>query len=255
MTTVEDKLTVAQSSAKSSTAAIWEQLPPDILRTLNQVAGQVSGHFGRYSDADDLAQFGWLWITEHPWRIRTWWYKNPQGDDKFSYHNFRRDVAVRLNKVAKHERALALGYNPDDDYNYAGAVVKRYLRFVWHSDALAVMQDVNEKSFTKVDPSRGGNAAVLAMDVRAAYELVVDPGTIADRICFGVHALGLTVAQVGEQLGLVENRVTHLYASVIKELAYELNGGDSLGPGHTLRDGPGSKRMMRYNRLVEQVGD
>src|SRR5664279_244737 len=226
----------------------YGKLPDDLIPIINQTAARISREFGGHSDPNDLAQEAWLWIGAHPRQSANWWYLHECGDQRFSYYYFRRNVASICATYARKDKAAVLGYKVDDEVFYKSKMIETYLPYVWTSDVLAAIQDVQEGPRAKSDPSLGGDAMVEAMDVRRAYRGVIRDGGNWDKALFGTFALGMTQREIANEVGVSQQAVGKYIHDAVRAMAVFLNGTEGFRkdelPGGTLRDGLGSREVI-----------
>ena len=231
-------------------------LPDDLLPIINQIAGKIAREFG-HSDPNDLAQEAWLWIGAHPRQSAKWWYLHECGDQRFSYYYFRKNVASICATVARKDKARALGYKVDDEVFYKAKMVERYLPYVWTSDVLASVQDVQEGPSAKGDPSLGGDAMVAAMDVRRAYAAVISAGSNWEKALFGSFAIGYSQQEMADEMGVTQQTVSRYVLDAVHAMAVFLNGTEGFRkdelPHGTLGDGLGSRKVVSNASAVAAV--
>lgn len=225
----------------------WSALQElDVPRTqefLEKTAALIAENYQDHSLAEDLVQESWTWIAENPVRASRWWFTADDGKRKFAWRNFRSDVLAVMHRTARRDRLAAVG-EEDDQVKYGRKMVERHLPYVWHSEVLAAVGEVNEVR-SKADPALGGDSLVAAIDVRSAFTVVIaaDGPTPLHKAMFLTYALGWTQAEIGEELGLSQQRVSELLRTGVDRISEHLSG-PQLQPGRTLDDGPGTRPLV-----------
>lgn len=208
---------------------------------LERTAGLVSEAYSDHSLPEDLVQEAWAWIGENPLRTSRWWFTADDGKNKFSWRRFRQDVLDVMHRTARRDRLAAEGLEEDDQVVYGRKMVERHLPYVWHSEVLAAVGEVNEIR-SKTDPALGGDSLASAVDVRSAFGAVIasEGPSLLHKAMFLTYALGWTQDEIGEELELDRRRVGELLRTGVDRISERLSG-PRLQPGKTLGDGPGTR--------------
>lgn len=207
-------------------------------RDLEVMAADFAGKTD-HTLAEDLVSEVWAWITANTLRCSRWWYDNAMGERRFSRKNFLRDAREVMVRACRLDRLAAQGLEEEDQVQYSAKQLRRYLPYVWHSEILAAVGEVNEIS-SKGDPAKGGDAMVSAMDVRRAYAKTITSGGRDDKILFCLYALGFTQGETGDQVDLTQQGVSKIERQLLERMAAYL-AGPELRPHRTLGDGPGTR--------------
>lgn len=228
-----------QIPAKTIKWSAFQELDMEMTtRDLETQAQEIAGK-SDHTLAEDLVNEVWAWMAQNPLRCSRWWYENAANERRFSRRNFLRDVREVMIRQCRLDRLAAQGLEDEDQVTYSAKQLRRYLPYVWHSEVLAAVGEVNEIS-AKGDPAKGGDAMVSAMDVRRAYAAVITEGSRDDKILFCLYALGFTQGETGDQVDLTQQGVSKIERQLLERMAAYL-AGPELRPHRTLGDGPGTR--------------
>jgi DNA-directed RNA polymerase specialized sigma24 family protein len=216
-------------------------LPEDVQKNIVKTARAIAVEFG-HSDPDDLVQHCWEWIGSFPKQSAKWWYEATDNTIKFSWVQFKRDMARVCAEQARRDKRALNGLLAEDEYNYAKPIVEMYLPYVWHSEVLAALGAVDDGGpKAKVDKATTGDAMASALDVRMAYAAVIDAGSKWDQSLFLVYGLGYTQQEAADTLGVSQVMVFKRLEAAIEEIALHLNG--TPGGAEYRTDGPGTRHV------------
>jgi DNA-directed RNA polymerase specialized sigma24 family protein len=218
-------------------------LPEGTEAAIKKIARDIAYEFG-CSDKDDLVQDCWTWIGQFPKQSAKWWYESKvDASIKFSWLQFRRDMTRVCAERARKDKRAKLGLTPDDEYNYGRPVVEMYLPFVWHSDVLARIGEVDDgQPRARVDKATTGDAYAAAMDVRNAYHQVITPGSDWDLTLLLIYCYGSTQEEAAVTLDITQGRVSQRVREAIEAIIHALNG--TAGGIEYATDGIGTRPVM-----------
>lgn len=236
---------------------VYNALPPGCKDTIHAQALELQRKFGESSDVEELESWAWIWLGEHPSNVRQYWYTATDGETKFGYRQFTRDVRRVMVTEARRSRAQSAGYEPEDEVFYTPRQVEQWLPNVWHTEVLASMGTVDDgQPRARIDPSEGGDSMAASTDVRAAYRAVVNPRGNWEQALMRIYAFGYTHEEAASELGVSRQQVGKWVSSALRAICHRLNDAEPLAaedqrrPGFTWADGPGTRQAMSNEQAI-----
>ena len=223
--------TVKVTDIFDSTDAVWNQIVP-----LAAVAAQQTHRlFRNWSDVEDLQQAACEYAFTRQDKVREFLYeensdgdweprsnKDTQRQGETAMITFMRRHCVRL---ARKDKAKALGYMPEDEYFYTPALVESLIK-VWGTgdyELAGQILDPNQSGAKRTSkPANEGND-MLAMiaDVGSAMRRLElrDYSVLMQRYCDGQ-----TLHQIGEFLEVSPQRVEQISQRAVRKVIEFLGG-------------------------------
>lgn len=208
---------------------------------LQMQAQSIAKEFSYIVDSEDLRQGFLVWALEHPQRIQRCFYQDANGAEVFSWSRFRREAGGVMAGIARREKARAIGYQPEDEFFYTRTKVQDLLPFVWLDRSYMQDKPTTDKVSTADDPAKGGDRSAEIMDVRAAYEKVVQPRPEWDRVLLWIYGLGLTQDEVAEAESVSQQAVSKRHDRALDAVLFKLNGTE---PNEEYRLPPQGRRAV-----------
>jgi DNA-directed RNA polymerase specialized sigma24 family protein len=229
-------------------------LPEDCGKRITEAAWAISGEFDGHSDPQDLAQTIWLWIGSYPKQSAKWWYTATDGTQKFSWVQFKRDIRRVAAEQARRDKRARLGIVLEDEVGYSTSAIERFLPFVWHSDVLSALDVVDDgQPKARTDKATTGDSMVSAMDVRTAYESVIDRGSDWDKTLFLLYGMMYTQQEAADALGIERSWLGRRAKKALQAIADELNGTPG-GKEYSLwPEGPGTRKATSNAQAQTQT--
>lgn len=136
---------------------------------VSDTAGVSASIVGRrhrgYITVPDLVQEAWVWVLEHPGKLTE---IMSEEDEAERIRQLRNMLCNHLDKVARREKAHALGYAPEDEFFYALPALRDLLPQCYgHVDWTSFAVSDLEIRPTG-DPAEGGNRVAELSDVAVA---------------------------------------------------------------------------------------
>lgn len=156
----------------------WDD--PDVCSTASAVAKRFRG----YVDADDIKSVLVLWCLENEstalkvWE-GPWWFK-------------QRRLWTIAQRFARHEKAIAVGHEIEDEFFYSASLVKHLLPDAFDNEALPPRNGISDVKVKSTNVSRGGEWETMIADVRRALELLPDKDFDILFALYGGHRTTLT---------------------------------------------------------------
>lgn len=205
--------------------AVWEQVVP--LAAI--AARQAHRMFRSWSDVEDLQQSACEYAFTRQDKVREFLYEETIEDGWLPRENkdYRRQGETALItfmrrqcvRIARKDKAKALGYMPEDEYFYTPALVESLIK-VWgtgdYDSAGQILDPANSGGKRNSKPANEGND-ILAMisDVASAMRRLElrDYSVLMQRYCDGS-----TLQQIGEFLEVSPQRVEQISQRAISKV-------------------------------------
>jgi len=175
---------------------------------VRQACRTISQRFRGYIEFDDLAQECRLWCLQHQDKLVEW--LDCEEGDRAAIRRGCKKLATTLSReaerVARRERAAALGYRPEDEWFATRGTVKELLPVVIAGGYDGYEVSPKEAVRSPGDPAEGNNRLAMLADVAAAWK--VHPSPLLERLyCFEVDRsrqeiaddAGITVATLAKR--------------------------------------------------------
>lgn len=148
---------------------------------VRQAARQVEQRFHGYVDMDDLCQELRLWCFEHEAKLSEWLDSDDPKDVKHGSKKLMISLSREAERTARKERAVMLGYKPEDEWFANKGVLQELLPVVISGGYDGY--EVTPKELVqggRSDPAEGNGRLALLSDVKAAWE--AHPSPLLERI-------------------------------------------------------------------------
>lgn len=163
---------------------------------IQQVASSLRKQYPML-EREDIVQELWLWTLEHERTVERYVGDGKPGE-RMLYSSLRRAGSA----ICAREKALVIGYDPDDLYYYSTGQLREILplvmdRTLWVQPGQAQEQRVTGTS----DPAHGNTRLAMICDVRSAVEACSEPIKALLWTAFGLamddqeHALSLGITE------------------------------------------------------------
>lgn len=212
---------------------------PDVLDVDSVIQSQAWAtalRFPGVAEKEDLAQEAWIWVLEHPAKL-----KERQTTEPVSLGAYRlgQDVWKIMEQYARKEKAARGGYQPDDELFLSDAVINVVLPAVLKGDPTPPTRD-GERVANTSDPAEGGNWLATFIDVKLAWERADLTGPQRD-LLVSYYRDGMTQVEVADTLGIGQQAVAKRLKAARKKLIDQLGGIKPEEPETEVRSHPGSK--------------
>ena len=136
------------------------------LEVLSAAAHAVHYHFEDYVDNDDLYHEAWVWRLQHPLLVSSFLDK-----EQLDVNGLQRVVEGYLTSLARRERALTLGYHPDDEQFYTPRVVAELLPLTLDIESALLPSAASDGAGGAKSKNPHGQSDFVAslLDVRRAW--------------------------------------------------------------------------------------
>lgn len=199
------------------------RLPKSATNTLDHIAGKVADAYNNVSEAADLNAEFMLWLAERPSRSDKWIYVDDDGDEHFSWKQFKRDASRVMVGHAKVEHLRSRGMTEQDVENYGMNQIKALLPFVWREPVLVANGNPLEASGPS-DPRTLDDMQVRVFDVRRAYDEVIQRGGSWDELLTLIYRDDVTQEGAARALGLDQSSVSRKHADAVRAIYEAING-------------------------------
>jgi RNA polymerase sigma factor (sigma-70 family) len=195
------------------------QQPLDVAAVIDAQAYGTALRFPGVAEADDLVQEGWIWVLEHPAKVKEY---EQQENPKFAAHALGQDIWKVMDRYARREKAARGGYQPDDEIFMSDAVINVVLPSVLKDDPTPPVRD-GERVANTSDPAEGGGWLATYMDVKHAWEKADLTGQQRDLlVSYYLHED--TQAEIATQLKLSQQAVGKRLKQARAKLIDKLGG-------------------------------
>ena len=222
-----------------------ELLTPDVDEQILYSARQVARRY-RGSTVEDLAQEARIWVTSHPKRMEHWF--NDESP-KRGWVRMSRTLEKCMTKYARTEKAAREGYDPDDEYFYAMAMLDLVLPALWDEDLRrsGPSRDDGDESrvSTRKDPAEGSSWPAMVVDVDKAVNAA---GLSFDQweMLRLKYRDGATYADIGRAFGVSQSTAHERMKRTLRKIQRQLGGAKPEPCDGSCVDcgGPGSRRVI-----------
>ena len=193
------------------------------------VVAEVKRKYRPFVEVEDLEQASWLWILEHPKAMEEYG-AAPEEDERKAAYRLRRDIRDHLDKVARENRAQALGYAPEDEEFYGRQMILNMLPHVIEGNSTPPTTGQSEVH-TPSDPAEGGKWLAAYLDVQRAWDtapLTADQHVLLIERVFS----GLTLVELADQYGVSDRTISRRVNVALKVLSDALGGDRPHGCPH-----------------------
>lgn len=222
-----------------------ELLTPDVEEQIQYSARQVARRF-RGSAVNDLAQEARIWVVAHPTRMEHWFTdENP----KRGWVRMSRTLEKQMSKFARIEKAAREGYDPDDEYFYAMAMLDLVLPALWDDDLRQSGPSREDGDNTRVsgkkDPAEGSSWPAMVVDVEKAWG-DADLDHRQQTMLRLKYRDGATYADIGRAMGVSQSTAHEHVKRALRKIQRQLGGSKPEPCNSECEDcgGPGSRHVI-----------
>lgn len=181
--------------------------------------------FGKYVEADDLRQECLAAAASKQSKIIGWLRQEGQGSIKQGERSTLRFLHKRAERYAREQKALALGYEPEDEYFYQTGLIESLISVLSTGDyelAGQILDPVDLGGKRKKSlPSEGNNIVAMIADVDAALKQLSE----RDReVLMLKHGNGLSSQEIADQMGVTRQRIDQLLHRGVRKVVEVLGG-------------------------------
>lgn len=133
---------------------------------VQQVAGEYRKKFSMV-EKEDIEQELWLWFASHPVKFQDW---IENHDEKDSTRLIARSLRNAAHDYCIKEKAIAEGYNSDDNFWYTKEFVKILLPGVLTDNWEKMENALSNMGRSTKAPSESGDWLAHGADIRSAYD-------------------------------------------------------------------------------------
>lgn len=189
-------------------------------------AAPVHRTFNKYIDFDDLKQSACEYAVRRKRKVKEYLDREDKQERRQGETALITMLRRHCERVARKEKAHAIGYRIEDEYFYRPAVVENLIK-VWGSGDTDLAgqvfdsADMGQKRRTKV-ASEGNDLLAMIADIEAAMKSL-DPRT------YGILYLrlvdGMTLADIAKEWEVSPQRVDQIAQRGIRKVIEYLGGG------------------------------
>lgn len=191
----------------------------EVTAALASAANSVYRRFSGYVDREDLVSEGWVWVLEH--KVRMDEYDKDENAKRADYR-FRRDVSIAMEKFARKEKSIKVGYDPSDEAFYNQALIAVMLPAVVDG-VYEPSPGIVDGSSTRQDPAEGGTWQAARADVAAAWEAA--PLSVGERSTLRAYYVdGYSEEEIASWFDLTQQTISKRIKSGIRKIVNELGG-------------------------------
>lgn len=196
-----------------------------VMELTSLATSPVMLRFGKFVEADDLRQECLLAATEKQHKIIGWLRCEGQGNIKQGERSVLKFLHKRAEKYAREQKALALGYEPEDEYFYQAALIESLIAVLSTGDYDLAGQILDPADLggkrKKSLPSEGNNIVAMITDVDVALKKLSDRDQEVLALKFGS---GLSSQEIADQMGVTRQRIDQLLHRGVRKVIEELGG-------------------------------
>lgn len=147
---------------------------------IRQSCAAVTQRFRGFVEMDDLCQEARLWCFEHSEKVAEWLDSDDPKDVKHGCKKLSLTISRLSERHARKERAVILGYRPEDEWFANRGLVTELLPAVIAGGYDGYEVAPKELLRAPSNPAEGNNRLALLADVTAAWE--VHPSPLLERL-------------------------------------------------------------------------
>lgn len=225
----------------------------DVGAVIASTANTVLRRFGGYVTRDDLNSEGWLWVLEHPSRVKHY---REDEDTKRADYRLRRDLSMTMEAYARREKAARLGYDPADELHYSRAQIAALLPSILRGEYEPPPSALETVSGTQ-DGAESGTWQAMRADVARAWDRADLTGDERGTLT-AYFSAGCSTWELGEMFEVDQKTAWRRIDSGIRKIVGNLGGPKSRGCPYDcechdapLRVRPGThSRISGMNQLI-----
>lgn len=138
-------------------------------RMVQRIAADYANRFRQYVDREDVVQQLWLWFVEHPRKTSEWSKLDLKEGDSL----FARSLRNAALEYCLKEKAIATGYEYEDQFFYTKDMIKSLLPAALSGDAKRV-QTLSSEIKAQKSPAESGDWMAYTADIKKAFERLSD---------------------------------------------------------------------------------
>lgn len=218
----------------------------DVQSVVATQAWTISRKYGGYVEAEDLQQEGWLWIVEHPEKMKE---HEEEPNVRLAASRLGRDIWGCMDRYARREKSSRSGYEPEDDIYFSDAMVGLVLPSVLKDDPTPPSRD-GERIANTSDPAEGGTWLVTYLDMKQAW----NKAKLSDdqrALMISYYRDEYTQQEIADMLGVTQQSVAKRLKTARARLIDRLGGYQPREFNADPEQRPGVKRNS--SGIVSQV--
>lgn len=197
---------------------------------VRQACRTVAQRFRGYIEFDDLAQEARIWCLQHQDKVSEW-LDCEEGDRAALRHGCKKlstTLSREAERVARKERAAALGYRPEDEWFATRGTIKELLPIVIEGGYDGYEVAPKDAVRAPGDPAEGNNRLAMLADVAAAWK--AHPSSVLERLYhFDVDRSRMEIA---EDMGITVVTLAKRENQALDMLIRFLGGANPYGKKH-----------------------
>jgi hypothetical protein len=200
---------------------------------IRPIAYRIGNRYRQYVEREDVAQELRLWWLTHPKAVERYTDDGKVGEKKLTKSLYR-----AAEKFAREQKALALGYKPEDEFFYNTELIRMLLPMVWNPELIfqeVQPDDLGGKIRRSKAANEGNNLPAMVADVAQALHRI----DLDDYKLLLLHfALQYEYKELAEELDINVGAAKMRVQRAIERLV------ETLGGETPWTDGPGSRRAI-----------
>jgi RNA polymerase sigma factor (sigma-70 family) len=190
-----------------------------------------------FTEVEDLEQEGRLWVLSNPKDVAD---RLDRSTKEQAAYAVGQRIGQAMDRYARKQKALASGYEPEDEVYFTDALIGLVLPSVLKNDTTPPAVAGDRVANTS-DPAEGGNWMATYMDVKQAWESA--ELTDAQReLLVQYHLDDMTLQEIAQEQDVVHTTISRRLSNARRKLIDKL-GGLSPREYNTEHDSrPGVKR-------------
>lgn len=191
----------------------------DVAAIIGSQAYATKMRFGTAVEQEDLQQEAWVWVLEHPAKIKE---HKANENVRLAAYELGKDIWGVMDRYARKEKAQKAGYDVADDIFVSDAVINLVLPSVLKGDPTPPSRDGERVSNTS-DPAEGGNWLATYLDVKKAWLAANLTGKQRD-LMVSYYRFEDTQQELSQALGITQSAVARRLKAARSKLIDQLGG-------------------------------
>jgi DNA-directed RNA polymerase specialized sigma24 family protein len=209
-------------------------------------ASIIARKYRAYIARVDLFQEAWVWRLEHPQKLAD---IRGEGEEEDRVRRLRGALCSHMDRVARRYKALALGYEPEDEFFYSLPALRDRLECAYGTADWLTGRGEEPEVKPTTDPAEGGNRVAEMADVTSALSRL---SKVDQRLLYLRFGVGDAFETIAANLAVEPEAAKKRVNRALSRLQQELGGPPPRG------DRPetiGSRRVVSNAHAQAITGD
>lgn len=198
------------------------EIPDLIQASVSSASRQLRSRYRDYCEYEDIQQELYIWYIKNHERVAAW-------EEQYHEKSVARLVAKSLRnageKYCRKQKALSVGYEPDDEFFYTIPMVADMLQLYFDPEWMEPRAIELTTSSSGKAPNEGWNLQAMVADVGRAYEALPASDQHLLREVYGGNVpVRDAIAWYALEWGITQNAADHRVRRVVGRVRAKLGG-------------------------------